>query len=338
MIQGVKVIAFTPVGRKRYMDLLASQVLRDHEKGLIDEWVLFNNTFTKEERTYCQQIKDQFGDWVSIIELRNEPIIKWVTIAKFYEHMTIDPDAVYIRLDDDVVYLDENFVENIVNYRVANSQPYAIFPTIVNNVRTSYHMQLEGIIPVGEWGEIKNEMCNNIAWTSENFINFLHRKALTSLANGTLVKDFALKSRTFDGFEEGYISINAFAIFGRDLAESHKRVPADEERHFALWEPERTGRKNARCGEAVVIHFAYHKQTDYCDKVGFLGDYWRFVQPLPFMTVTEPTAPLADPTREQKDQGGPARPPNAPPLRSMLRQRPPVRRVIQSPRGAAVKA
>jgi len=306
MIDGTKVIAFTPVGRKRYMDLLASQVKRDHDAGKIDEWVLFNNTFTKEERTYCAQIKEHFGDWVSIIELKAEAV-KWVTIAAFYEFMTIDENAVYIRLDDDIVYVDENMVETLVKYRLANPEPYSVFPTIINNVRTSYHMQCEGIIPVGEWGEIKNEMCNNIAWTSENFINFLHGKALDALAAGNLVETFALKTRQFDNYEEGYISINCFAIFGKDLAATSKNVHIDEERHFALWEPEKAKRLNARCGDAVVIHFAYHKQTDYCDKVGFITDYQRFVKPLDFITKTLPTAPLRDPTREQKDQNAPPR-------------------------------
>jgi hypothetical protein len=35
-------------------------------RGHIDEWILFNNAYTKEDSTYCQQLRDNLGDWITI--------------------------------------------------------------------------------------------------------------------------------------------------------------------------------------------------------------------------------------------------------------------------------
>ena len=65
MIDGQKIIAFTPCGRKRYMDLLAAHVLREHERGHIDEWILFNNAYVRDDSTYADQLAAQWN-WVTI--------------------------------------------------------------------------------------------------------------------------------------------------------------------------------------------------------------------------------------------------------------------------------
>ena len=54
MLEGQKIIAFTPVGRKRYMDLLAAHVKREHDAGHIDEWLLFNNAYVYEDFDLCR--------------------------------------------------------------------------------------------------------------------------------------------------------------------------------------------------------------------------------------------------------------------------------------------
>ena len=65
MIEGQKIIAFTPCGRKRYMDLLAGYVLREHERGHIDEWILFNNAYFTDDATYADQLAAHWP-WVKI--------------------------------------------------------------------------------------------------------------------------------------------------------------------------------------------------------------------------------------------------------------------------------
>jgi hypothetical protein len=158
-----------------------------------------------------------------------------------------------------------------------------VFPTIVNNVRTSFHLQEQRLIP--GW-DIRNEMCDEVAWKHSDYIHFLHTKALNAIEQGTLVQEFALKSEVYTdpSYEDGHISINSFAIFGKDMLAC--RVEKDEESYLSMWRPKALKRQNARCGSAVLIHFAYHTQTEFMDSTGMLNDYVKLAPPLGFRTVS----------------------------------------------------
>jgi hypothetical protein len=308
MIDGYSVVAFTPVGRKRYMDILAGYMAREQRHGRVDKWFLFNNAYLPEDSTYADQLAERFG-WIEVIrehgivhEMQPVDRFQWSrpeNISLFYKYMEptlakvgYDADkTVYLRFDDDICYLDVGCIEKWVCYRIEHPEPFAVFPTIINNVRTSYHMQQQGIVP--ECG-IKNDMYDQVAWRNLRYVHDLHMSALDAIDRGTLVRDFALKSECFPagegGWTAGHISINAFAVFAKDLHACN--VAHDEEGYLSLYRPQALGRPNARCGDAVLIHFAYHTQTEYMDKTGLLNDYALLAPPLGFRT--KPLTPSAE--------------------------------------------
>lgn len=276
MFQGTKIIATTPCGRARYMRHLAAHMQRDYERGLIDEWVLFKNPISEKkvegrERDIAEEIA---GCWPWVKVFRDEGAGGGDRISRFFKYFT-ESNCVYLRFDDDIVYVEENAVERLIRYRLAHPKPYLVVPVIVNNVRTSYHLQQAGVIPKS-WGTIQNDMLDPIAWRNKDFVKRIHRKALNSIDGGSdspLVEEFRLPSGEFPDFEAGYISINCFAMLGEDMLATKDNVPPDEERHFALWQPQKLGRMNARCGDAIVCHFAYHTQTQEMDQSGLLDGY-----------------------------------------------------------------
>lgn len=274
MIDGVKVIATTPCGRVRYMRHLVAFMHREHERGRIDEWCLFHNPIKEKlqseaELGLADRIVAALGPWVRVFR---DPVYGGGhRISRFFKYFT-ESNCVYLRLDDDIVYIDEQAIPRLIHYRIAHPEPYLVVPTIVNNVRTSYHMQQAGIVPL-EWGKINNDMLDPIAWKDKDYVINLHKKALQAIRDGSLVKEFTLPTGDFLDFESGYLSINCFAMRGDDLMAIKDNVPEDEERFFALWQPHRTRRQNARVGDAVVCHFAYHTQTQAMDNSGLLAEY-----------------------------------------------------------------
>ena len=204
-------------------------------------------------------------------------------IADFYKFMTEGNGVVYIRLDDDIVYIDPNCLPRLVKYRVENPDPFLVYPTIINNVRTSFHMQEQGIVSK-DWG-IRNEMCNEVAWKHPDYVFHLHMKALAAIEKGALDQEFTLKSEQYidPEYEAGHISINCFAILGNDMLQC--KVDSDEEGYLSWWRPQALKRQNARCGDAFVIYFAYHTQTQFMDATGILNDYVKLAPPLGFRTV-----------------------------------------------------
>lgn len=295
MLQGQKIIAFTPCGRKRYMDINAAYVKREHERGHIDEWVLFNNAYSLEDATYADQIREGFGDWVKVLQPveRGKP----ERIASFFKHMKEAEGVIYLRLDDDIVYIEETAVPRIVDFRLKNPEAFLVYPVILNNVRTSYHLQRAGIVDAS-WG-IKNEMCDVVAWKHQDYIYFLHMKILDAIERGTLIEDFALPSEVYSDptYEDGHISINVFAMWGTDLVACD--VAPDEESYLSVWRPKELGKQNARAGDSMFVHFAYHTQTAYMDSTGMLGDYTKLAPPLGFRTKRE-APPKAPPEPQQQ--------------------------------------
>jgi hypothetical protein len=291
MIDGQRIVGFTPVGRKRYMDILVPYIIREHERGHIDEWILFNNAFLRDDSDYCNQIAAQLP-WVTVVNEvnkggENDSVFQkfvWhppTHICGIYDFLTAGEGTIYIRLDDDLCYFDDECIPRLVKYRMANPEPFIVFPTIVNNVRTAYHMQQAGVIPKS-WGEVTNSMVDIVAHRNSDFVWNMHQKALSAIERGTLVEEFKLSNENFTDWERGHISVNCYAIFGRDLPFS---VPADEETYLSMTRPQELNRKNARCGDSVVVHFAYHRQAHYMDLTGLLGDYQRIAPPMPFRTV-----------------------------------------------------
>lgn len=290
MIDGQKIVAFTVAGRKRFMDLLVPHVMRDQAAGIIDEWLLFNNAFKWEDSTYTEQIAAHLP-WATAVKEVHAPGPGQSPLTKFqwhppnhicdvYQspHMKYGDGTIYVRLDDDVCYVDKDAITRLVKYRLEHPEPFLVYPTIVNNVHTSYHMQQAGVIPK-EWGDVTSHFVDTVAHRNSDFVWNMHQKALGAIARGTLVEEFKLPSGSFTDYDDGRLSINSFAMFGRDMAEMN--VPPDEEGYIARVRPEELGRQNARCGDAVVIHFAFGWQTAYMDSSGMAIDYARLapVQP-----------------------------------------------------------
>ena len=53
-------------------------------------------------------------------------------IFRFFKYAS-DPNSVYIRLDDDVLYLEPNFCKKMFNFRIENKEPFVVFGNIINN-------------------------------------------------------------------------------------------------------------------------------------------------------------------------------------------------------------
>ena len=98
MIEGKKVIAFTPCGRRRYMNLLAAHLKREHDRGHIDKWVVFQNAFTWEDVAFAEQLAAHFP-WVEAVQPQDgrKGLATPFTahLSDFYKWMPRENDAIY---------------------------------------------------------------------------------------------------------------------------------------------------------------------------------------------------------------------------------------------------
>ena len=285
MIDGRRVVAWTPYGRTRTYSILIKYLQRDVERGLVDEVWAFMNTDPvgqEDDITYAHELAEQFP-WFHLkhrpegINLGRLPKQRYTGLA--YRYMT-DADTVYLRFDDDVVYIHEDAVENLVRARIEMPAPTAVFPIIVNNAICSHFLQLCGKIPM-EWGEVKAYCMDPTGWANGPFAVRLHELLLDHIERGDveslyLYQDFPLAPGT-------QFSVSCFASRGEDYAALPRPgvlVPDEEESWHTVHQPLATGRPNILRGDAIVSHWSFFPQKPFLDTSGILDRYREIAEKL----------------------------------------------------------
>src|SRR5690606_4289065 len=110
MIKNRKIIVITFIGRKTRLELLKQHVLR--EKNVIDKWLICWHVVNKEDETYCRQLHAQLQPFTEIIYHKNDN-----TFCDFYQHF-IDANAIYVKLDDDIVWMEENAIQKLASFTI----------------------------------------------------------------------------------------------------------------------------------------------------------------------------------------------------------------------------
>lgn len=282
VINGKRVVVWTPFGREVTMSILVEYIRRDVERGIVDEYVLYMNTDDDQEsdRAYGYSLGEKY-DWITIQERpMRHPGPKQRSTGYFYRS-AVDPDTVYVRLDDDIVYVHEDAIANLVKARVEMPSPVAVFGTTWNNAIVSWFMQQAGVIP-REWGECTYFCMDPTGWANGQFAVKIHELLLEKVEAGRaedlfLYQDFPIQAGT-------QFSVSCFASTGefyRDLPNGPGVLVPDEEESFhTIHEPARLGRDNILIGNAIVSHLTFMPQRSIVLGTNILDRYRTLTEKL----------------------------------------------------------
>lgn len=293
MINGYRIVPFIPAGRKRTLEILFRYFQKN--KDVVDEVMLWQNTpFTEdvdflyetakrdpmfkvytlpeEYDFYYNSLKEEqtvkWGKGERVFEV-NRPgdkdfgPVQWNT-GRFFEYCT-DPKTIYIRFDDDIVYLEDDYFQRIVEFRIKYPQYFLVFGNIWNNAIISYIHQQEGKIG-NDFGTVDEPYCMDIiGWGSGEFAEYIHEIFFNSLKDKRSL-DFigGADCEVLEFMPEGYelanghrFSISNFAFFGRDFAKfDGKFTDLDEEKFLTEVYPTANDRKSVICN-ALCVHFTF---------------------------------------------------------------------------------
>lgn len=291
MIKDHKVIAWTPYGREETVSVLGKYLRREHERGLVDEWWLCLNTDPHQvsDLQYAYKLASAYP-WVKLVQLaphqaRRHP--KQRNTGYFYEHMT-DPGTIYLRLDDDIIYVHEDAVERLVVHRIEHAQGVASFPIMWNNAIISWFLQQGGVIPAPgavsdfghhqadyTWPRVGELYCMDpVGWADGRFAVAMHRYLLEHVRAGEahrlfLYQDYELPlGRQF--------SVSTFASSGALYAGLERPgvlVPDEEESWHTIHQPKALGEPNIIVGEALVSHYTFFPQGAVVRSTDILDQY-----------------------------------------------------------------
>jgi hypothetical protein len=264
MYGNYKVVVVCPAGRRKVADLMRRHV--EQHRGLVDEFHWWLNTVNQDDLRYFEALAAADSKFYRTIRLRRKFAwnLKHMSISHFFRH-AIDSDALYIRLDDDVVWLHEDCLPNLVAYRVEHEEPYLIYANIVNSSRFMHLHQRTGAFDPGFAVQYEIDHQTNRRSTPAGLA--AHRALLDTLE---FVRDCSdgiacgLAWEPWMGFRRWifrsgeYNDVNLICWFGRDFARWRGCCPDEvhEEKWICNICPRRENRVNEACGTALCSHYA----------------------------------------------------------------------------------
>lgn len=273
MLHDKKIIAFTPWGRELTASILFKYLKRDHDRGILDEWWLCENTDDDQfdDRRYALKLSQEH-DWIKFVqqpegEVRLKP--KQQNTKKFYRYMT-DPDTIYLRFDDDIIYIEENAIERLATARIFKKHPFVIFPVIWNNAICSYYLQQFESMP-SWWGKVGAPYCMDpVGWADPAFAIGIHNHLLEMIDKGEVEKLFMHHDIQLPVGQQ--FSVSCFAQTGEEYAKVGV-IHSEEESWHTMEMPYETGRANLILSNSLVSHFSFYHQRDALLQTDILDRY-----------------------------------------------------------------
>ena len=272
--QEYKIVVTIGAGRKEYMELLLPQILREYD--YIDEIRFCINT-TDEKN--LEWLYDQAAayDKITLDErliedpereiegLSYNPLL----LHKFWDGFK-DPNTIYIRLDDDVIYIEEGFIEKMVNFRIKNLEYLFVLPNTINNSICDHIHQRIRALNIAE--HITYDCVDFNGVENGSVAIKKHKNFLDKLSQKTL-DDYRFPEWVLSEYER--ISINSLCWFGRDLL--GVEVDWNEEIAISSNIPRQLNRPNIIFGDVLIVHFAFHTQREYLETTDILESYKKIL-------------------------------------------------------------
>jgi len=247
-----KCVVVTPAGRRCYLEILAKHLAKQTHS--FEEWHLWQNTSNGDDIACMNELASQYS-WVKVIQVPNsDPGAGNFNIHRFFD-TTRDPNTIYIRLDDDIVWLDDNFIADMYQARIDNPSYFLVYPNIVNNGITCHLHQRTGAFKYD--GVFIEYACMGNAWSDPKISVALHHQFLDSVEQGDVEK-WRNCFKQWIALIHERISINSFAFFGKTFANIH--VGHDEEDWLSCVYPRDHKMCNLIVGSPMCVHYAFYTQ------------------------------------------------------------------------------
>ena len=264
MYDNHRIVVVTPAGRKRYLELLIPQVLA--LRPIVDEYRRWMNTTNEEDIAYMESVAKEHEEFIKLERL-GEHYNANFSIYQFFKRCT-DPATVYVRFDDDIVWLDDKsrFLD-LVKFRIENPRYFLVYANILNNAVLTHLHQKRGNLSK-EYGTVEYKCMCDVGWKNAKFAVELHREILSkpSFDVFRFSEPWVLK-------EYERVSINCISWLGSKFAEFEGNVGRDEEQWLSCDKPKALQQPNVIFGGFVVVHYAFFPQRPLLEGTDILQKY-----------------------------------------------------------------
>lgn len=267
MYDNYKVVVNTAAGRRRYMQYLVPFVI---SSDIVDRYDIWINTHNGADIEFFRKLSKAY----SKINLVWQPdgIVDGISSINAFYKKCIEEQTVYCKLDDDIIWMEEDSIEKMVKFRIDNPEYFVVSPLIINNSLSTYLLQERGKIKLDKY---YNPMCAHpILWKNGDFAVQLHQWFLNTQLTTGKYRDLHISKQPM-GMTR--FSINCILWFGDVMKEFNGIVPGDDEEFVSCIYPTRHGMMNCWNGDVVMAHFAFYTQREKLDKANILQQYGDYL-------------------------------------------------------------
>jgi hypothetical protein len=265
MIDGHRLIVVTPAGRRRYLEVLARHVLACPE---VNQWQLWANTTDEEDLQWMLELEKRH--YRVKVQIPTWPHEHCYSIHKYFPHCD-DPKAVYVRLDDDIVWMSHQSISRLARARIEQPEPFLWYGNVLNSAITS-HLHQRANKLTKKHGIVHYDCMDPVGWNNGDFAVDLHHEFFKhpNLSFWQL-QDWEL-------YHHERHSINAVAWLGSDSAWVHE-IDKDEEQWLAVEKPRSENRPNRILGSTLFVHYAFFPQRSSVDADASILNQYRTLAP-----------------------------------------------------------
>lgn len=263
MLNNYRVVINTAAGRRRYMQYLIPYIV---SSPIVDRYDIWVNTHNGADIEFFKRMAEKFP----VINLVWQPdgvVNGNASINAFYKFCT-EPNTIYFKLDDDVVWMEPGLIEKMVRFRIDNPNYFLVSPLVINNSLCTYLLQLEKKLKLDMY--YPASPLHPILWKNGYFAYDLHQWFLNNYLRTGRWEDLHVGKKEL-GMTR--FSINAILWFGDEMRKFGGMVSGDDEEFMSCIYPTLNGVSNAWNGDAIVAHFAFFTQREQLDRQRILEQY-----------------------------------------------------------------
>ncbi|KAI1758736.1 hypothetical protein GGR53DRAFT_516081 [Hypoxylon sp. FL1150] len=133
---GIKIVALIFYGRKRTVDFLDCYLLQNlaANGGYLDEIRFMVHTNKEEDVTYLKGLVSKRDEHYNIVEAGP---CEGTSYGCIWDSV-VEDNTIYIKIDDDVIFIHPDAIPQLVHTRIATPHPFAVSANLVNSPLTGY--------------------------------------------------------------------------------------------------------------------------------------------------------------------------------------------------------
>jgi hypothetical protein len=247
-----RVVSVTPVGRPQFGPLLIPYL--EGARPILDEHHWWFNTADPALIAWYSKVSEKHPDFYHCIcHPSRSQGFSHHTLAPFYP-LACEPNTIYIRIDEDVVWMAPDAIRELVWFRLKHPTPILVFANTVNSpLCTHLHERMKAVTLPTHVGYNFLDPCGHADGAVASLI---HRAFIEAVENG-LTDRFKINSWWLWSFEPNHL--HCVAWLGSDMLAAVP-LPPDDVKFLTQDLPIKMNRTNVISGTSLVSHFLYDDQ------------------------------------------------------------------------------